>query len=374
MKGAYIFKQDIILTNTSGVNKKVMAQINAFKHLGVDMHLFSVRNKSVYKNDTIIPGGAGIYKSILKNYRFYKILSKEIVNGEYKFIYIRYAYTTPIFIWFLKKIKCNCPNLQIIIEIPTFPYKGEMKGLKRGVIKEIEKIFIPLLKYYIDRIVTFYGQKEIYGIETIRIGNGIDTSKVNKLPKKTYKIEDRNEIRLVAIANLKFFHAYDRIIKGIARNQTIYLIKFNIIGDGPELINLKRIAKQLNVEHLVCFYGYLSHEESFSIVEMSDIAVGTLGMHRKGLYKDSSLKTREYCTMGIPFILSSVDPDFGLDFKYQLRIPADDSPLSIDDLVSFYEMIRNDDYRDYLQDYGVSNLDWTGKLKSVVRYINNNVN
>ena len=369
MKGAYIVKRNIMLNHTAGVDKKVIAQNEAFQYLGADMDLYSICGNSICKNDESIYSGIDKLKGIFKNKIFYTIVFKKIKEEKYDFIYFRYAYATPLFIKFISKLKQKDLSLKIVVEIPTYPYKGEVVDLKRFILNQIDKTGIPHLKKYVDRIVTFYGQNEIHGISTIRMGNGIDTSKVSMLTNKNKKQEKK--IILVAVADLKFFHGYDRVIQGLASNMTEYKVEFNVVGEGPELSILKKLVEQLGVQHLVNFHGFKAGKDLEEIVESSDIAVSTLGMHRKGLFRDSSLKTREYCTMGIPFILSSPDSDFEENFEYQLKIPQDDSNLNIDDVVKFYNKMKGKNYNKFLYLYAMKNLDWKVKLKKVLDFVRN---
>ena len=64
--------------------------------------------------------------------------------------------------------------------------------------------------------------------------------------------------------------------------------------------------------------------------------------HRIGLSESPTLKVREYCARGIPWIIACKDPDFPDDFPYILRVPPDESPIDIDPVIDFAQKICSD--------------------------------
>ena len=102
----------------------------------------------------------------------------------------------------------------------------------------------------------------------------------------------------------------------------------------------------------------------------ADLALGSLGMHRLGLHRSSSLKAREYCARGVPFVLGSDDPDFpdGIPFVHQ--VAADESPIDVSALADFVDNLRerSPDASIVMRRYAEQRLTWNAKLEPIVRY------
>jgi len=78
-------------------------------------------------------------------------------------------------------------------------------------------------------------------------------------------------------------------------------------------------------------------EDLDKVVDECDIAFGSLANHRKGLYADSALKNREYCARGIPFVIAYEDWYFPETFPFVYRIPKDDTPVDVSQVIKWYE-------------------------------------
>lgn len=69
-------------------------------------------------------------------------------------------------------------------------------------------------------------------------------------------------------------------------------------------------------------------------------------------------------------VISYDDVDFLDDFPYMLKVPADESPVDIEQILQFYERIKNRDIVKEMRDYAEKNLSWEAKLKPVIDEIN----
>ena len=57
---------------------------------------------------------------------FYRYVWKHCRPADYDFLYIRYPFAIPSFLRFLRVAKKENPNIKIILEVPTFPYRQEL--------------------------------------------------------------------------------------------------------------------------------------------------------------------------------------------------------------------------------------------------------
>ena len=107
--------------------------------------------------------------------------------------------------------------------------------------------------------------------------------------------------------------------------------QFHIIG-----LNQKntKIKKRLGNVH---FYGFIDTAIYKKIIKNSDIAIGTLGLHRIGMNQMAPLKLREYLAYGLPTIIAYEDTDFEQDTPFILQLPNIEKNIeaSIDKIEDF---------------------------------------
>jgi hypothetical protein len=118
----------------------------------------------------------------------------------------------------------------------------------------------------------------------------------------------------------------------------------------------------------VIYHGYKTGLELDKILNNSHIAVGALGIHRKRIKEAATLKSREYCARGIPFIEDSIDSDFK-DFPYRYQIEADESPIDIASLIKFFNKCASNDYPRIMREYAEQNLAWDKKMKLLKNFL-----
>jgi hypothetical protein len=145
----------------------------------------------------------------------------------------------------------------------------------------------------------------------------------------------------------------------------------DIVGEGPAEDELRTLVHDLGIEDAVCFHGTRSGVELDALFADADLALGSLGMHRLGLHRSSSLKAREYCARGIPFVLASEDPDFPEGTQFVHQVSADESPIDVAALLDFVNKLRerSPDYMMDMRRYAERRLTWKAKLEPIVRYV-----
>lgn len=108
-------------------------------------------------------------------------------NGEPDFLYIRFVPLDRRFIRFLEELRRRYAFAKIMVEIPTYPYKQELLHSITMFPFYFKDVFYrKRLKKCVDRIVTLTNDRQIYGIPTICIMNGII---VDDIPMVSGKIE-----------------------------------------------------------------------------------------------------------------------------------------------------------------------------------------
>jgi hypothetical protein len=364
-KGLFIIcehKINSIIDETSGILKKINAQINALnipnKITCQLIELPSTKKRYVFN----------LYKNILNN------------ETDLDFVYIRRIVpVNKALIILLNKIRANNPQCKILYELPTFPYDNEDKRIIGRIITIIDRHYRMKLKSIIDRIVTLSIDNIIFGLPTIKIKNGICC---RNIPIKEEKLcTNKSELHLVAVANFAFWHGYDRLIEGIKnyyeekKGKKIFL---HFVGDGDELIKYKRLAKKYNLLNYCKFHGLLSGDNLTNIYNQCDIGVCSLGNHRKKIYISSELKSREYLARGLLIVTAAkidIIPD---GFNYFLKIAEDESPVNINEIINFYEkLLRYYSEKEIIyniRDFAKNNCDISQTMLPVIDYISESNN
>jgi len=301
---------------------------------------------------------------------FYRYVWKHCRPFEYDFLYIRYPLAIPSFLRFLRDTKKANPNTKIIVEVPTFPYRQEFRSPKQRVLLALDDLGHGRLKDYVDVIVTFFGQSEIFGIPCIRIANGVD---VDSIPLRTER-PSSNGISMITVANLARWHGMDRLLRGLAQylqREGARSVELNIVGEGPAADELRALTRDLGLEDVVHFHGMRGGAALDALFAKADVGLGSLGMHRLSLHRSSSLKVREYCARGIPFVLAGDDSDFPDGLRFVHRVAADESPLDVAAVVDFVDELRKccPDYAMEMRRYAQERLTWRAKLEPVVQFV-----
>lgn len=357
----------------AGVVKKCKAQAKAFHNLGLEADMLWLCSKGVLLNEQlvfkkqILPHTFGIYWFYF--FQFGALIPKLVDIARYDLIYLRHPFFDPLLVRFLKMAKQKFPDLKIILEINTYPYDAEPKRRLHQLSLKMDQHYRKTAFKYIDRIADYGQEKEIWKIPTISIRNGIDVAIV---PLKKRNAAEAN-LRLIAVGNWSYWHGLDRLIRGMGKfyesSRKKTPIFLTIVGDGGEKHHLISLAKELDVDQFIQFLPATTGTELDRLFDAADIGIGTLGIHRKEVTFDSSLKHREYCSRGIPFILSHADLDFPAELPFVHYVPNDDSDLDLESLLEVFLKWKGEDWRKEIRKYAEERLTWEKQLLPVVQWL-----
>lgn len=287
-------------------------------------------------------------------------------------IFIRFAFFIHTFLFPILVYK-RLTGTKIVVDIPTPRAIGikEMKGNKEKNLKiKIlwNYIFSSWILFPANKIIQYADESAYFSFglkhKTIKMGNGILIDESIQLIQRQ---EKQNEINLIGVASLAFWHGYDRIIKAIAllaKENPIYKINFKIVGDGEVLEALRSLVIQLQLEDRVVFTGALYGEALERAYVGMDIGVASLGLCRIGLNEASVLKTREYMAKGLCVLGAGSDPDFTEDSKFRFTVPNDES---IEPIVKTLVQLVNKELPspEETREYAKKHLAFEGKLKII---------
>lgn len=328
----------------SGISKKIFAQCEALSRCGVDTKLCHLEiapdgtQRRMAGERVIRDFGRGLRAKVAKRLSLGEV-TRYIRDEGISLVYIRHDLNaSPVLILWLRRLRRM--GVRTALEIPTYPYDGEFaRASWRSRAKlYADKLFRGRMARYIDRIVTFSDEATIFGRPTIRISNGIDFASI---PVKRQPRDSTREVHLLAVANIHYWHGFDRAIEGLR----IYyatprerIVRLRIAGDSREVLldDYRRRIAEYGLTEYVSLIGTRSGEALDAEFEWCDMGIASLGRHRNGITRIKTLKNREYAARGIPFVYSEQDADFDA-MPYVMKAPADDSPLDIEALVRFYD-------------------------------------
>lgn len=330
----------------NGISKKIGYQVEALRECGLDVHTCYLTDDADGHKRRMIDGrvlrdyGSGLKAKILKRTEWDSLV-EYVKEEKISLIYVRYDHNaSPFTICLMRRLKRT--GARIALEIPTYPYDREYTGLPWAYqrILFFDRCFRKMLVQYVDKIVTFSNHRQIWNRPTIGISNGIDFAQISV---KQQLNDTRQQLHLIAVATMHPWHGFDRAIAGMAAyyeqypQQELPELFLHIVGQGiPALVAgyVKEVADR-GLEAYVLFHGAQFGEPLDRLFDQADIGIGSLARHRSGIDRIKTLKNREYAARGIPFVYSETDEDFE-QMPYVMKVPADDSPLDMEQIIAFY--------------------------------------
>ncbi len=368
--------------SNSGVNKKIAQQVVSLNRINGSTNLVQISNecstvKHSHTPSEIKPLSKSVCASLNKLSSYFSVDKKirSMIRSADKGVvfYIRYP-LTPIYgpLSFMRSLR----KCKIVLEMNTIllTQYSTYDRCAISLVKMWEKMFGDFvvknadgLVGVTDEITDYYAARSHYGPKHITVENGIDNNLVRLRSPPPF---NGRSLKLLTVANISKWHAFDRLIKGVADYSGPVEIELHIVGDGLAKENLMKLAEKLNIQSKIHFHGFLSGDELDRQFSECHIAIGSLGLHRNGLREATPLKSREYCARGIPFIKSYIDPDFPDGFPYVLNCPPDDSNIDVTSIVDFAERTyKGMDHNVRMRDYAIKCLDWNVKMQKLDKFL-----
>jgi hypothetical protein len=355
--------------NDPGVYKKIRQQAECFSRFGYTVSLVYYSQGEFYCNDVPIAGyKKNLINNLIERILYPAALQKIIKSFRFDVIYVRKSFINRGFLNSISEARRN--GTCCILEIPTFPYEKEIRGLIKQMLYQYERYCSKRAKNSIDLIVycgDWFGS--IWGCNTICISNGFD---VNSVPINNgrYLTLDQKQcvesISFVFIANISPWHGLERMLKSLFEYSSIVSgldVYLNIVGEGESISEIKQIVQDLAIGRWVTFHGILDDDGIKAVVEKSDIAVGSLGMFKSGITKASTLKAREYAARGLPFILGYEDPAF-MSANFVYLVKNDETIFSLSEIIKWW---KNNDFKaKQIRQFALDNLSWDCQINSIL--------
>lgn len=368
IRGLFVYDGPIrsgtaIETETDGIVKKVYAQTAAL-NLGDDNNVRLWVPKQPNRS---------VLNRIMGRLPFFPISTKwfDEVNvfTDIDYIYVRKSNIDLYFVRWLRRIRGVNPGIAIALEVPTFPYDAEYNTLSKKIALLKERFWRRRLAGLVDRVVTFSNDDEIWGLKTIIIQNGVDLSAA---PVRKPANRSGSKVTLLAVATFSFWHGYDRLIRGLKdyydanpTNEAQCDVSLLMVGQGTEEEGYRVLTKELGLSEKIRFLGPKYGNDLNDIFNQADVAIASLGIHRLGIDSVNTLKAREYCSRGIPFVIGYRDK--GIEMLDQvLTVDSDESNVDVESIVEFLRRLNtkesSQDSARKMRKFAEDNLSWTKQM------------
>ncbi|MBK6644603.1 MAG: glycosyltransferase family 4 protein [Anaerolineales bacterium] len=140
------------------------------------------------------------------------------------------------------------------------------------------------------------------------ISNGMDLSHVEALPATK---NERPAVTMVCSPGMKW-HGVDKLIRFAEQMPDVTV---NIVGYSQKDLD---VPVPFNVK----LHGFLDSAGVRAVLTQTDVALGTLALHRNQMQEASVLKVREALAYGIPVVIAFRDTDLhDVNLETILRIP-----------------------------------------------------
>lgn len=351
-----------------GIRNKIKMQLEAFDNAGYEPIYILFDQYRIYIRECV--GEKTLIKYGMTPHKLFDKLTEYIRQVNPEFIYLRYELIYKNWIdYFYREL--GSLDIKTVCEFPTYPYDSEYDDKDPRICTD--RYYRQNLKNYFKISTNFEDIDEIMGIPSIPIRNGISTA----VPLHSVRNNRAAaEIHMLAVANLAWWHGYDRIIEGM--NQYINIEKnsewkiyFHIVGEGPESPRLQKMVEDYGLGENILFYGNIYDKDRLNAVfDGKDIGIGSIGMHRHTRSsRGSVIKTAEYCMRGLPFMIDYDDVSFDDNAPYILKVSRDENPVSMHEVIAFAGKYANIQTAQEMRDYATGNLTWDTYINKIIQSV-----
>ena len=360
----YIVNEDINIRGSIGVKKKIYAQLHVFeKHFPKCCMVYYAHGMAyLLENNHVVEKEIALSRE--ECFQWY-------CNWMKKY-HCRWGYmrciipATHNYLLFFQKMKEM--GVKVVLEYPTYPYDDEVKN--EEILLE-DREYREKIGEAVSLATTYIKGETVHGMRTVALQNGVDLQE-NRIRKMR---EKGSEIRLLAVAGFYFHHGYERVFEGLYnyyQNPGNYDFHFYMVGEGSEKRNYLHLVKEYGLEQRVEFCGSKTGAALDWYYDNADIGISVLGIYKAGATSATPIKTREYCSRGLPFIYGYEDDGFTGKEPYVRKVSNTPEPVDMNEIIELYEAtVGNREIIEEMRNNTEKNFSWDVLLKDVVEYMKN---
>lgn len=271
-----------------------------------------------------------------------------IDESDADILFVRAGYWVPALWPALRRARRR--GCRLLLEVPT-PYDVAVREALKGnfswreVVARLSALIVEVPAWRLfDRIIVYAPESRVFslgiGSRMELISNGVDTQAL-PLARRNPSV---GTVHLIAVGSISYWHGWDRLVAGLAtyhasRQAHEVAVRLSVVGDGAALPSLKQQVRDTGLGDQVTFQGWLFGADLNDAFDGADVGIGTLASHRKKLKVVSSIKSREYCARGLPFLSSDNDRTFN-SANFVFHLPGDDRSVDIRQVLVWLESVR----------------------------------
>lgn len=357
-----------------GITKKIHSEISALRNLGYQVYytayntngvsVYDGEDKEIYSEKYTFPRG-----KLRIIYRYFDLLlcvihyvSSMDKENKFDYCYARISAMNSRYCRLLRLFKKM--GAKVLVEAHAYFPGVQMKGLKGKYIASTLNHRRNVLQEYVDLFLTEGYVESFYGVKTLQVKIGVDTS---SLQRHIYN-GSPGELNLISVASEQIYHGYDRLILSVAdyvKKGFSRQINLHLVGELKE--DTKNLITENGLEKYVHCYGKVYGDSLNKIYAKCNVGVGPLAQHRIGGKKDTGLKTKEYFGIGIPYFYSGCEPDVPKDYPYILEVPSDESLINFNQIWDFYNSWRdNPNVADEMREFATRVFSWDSIMSEIM--------
>lgn len=375
---------DFNSNSSLGISAKVMSQAKASEEAGHDVCIskdygLETRIERTCSGEVV---ASHVRKSPGDRRSKYAFLGDWARANGVEAVVIRFDHLDSVFCSFSKQLRGH--GIALAVEFPTFPFELERDARHKRLLEsrkylsyaahrayaQLESCRAKHASRYFDYAITYLEDDTIWGVPNITYDNGIDLAAI---PLREAG-KPGETVRLLAVAKFAPHHGIDRLIRGLAEYKGERPVQLTLVGVGAENPALEKLVSELRLGDSVVFAGAATGSKLDAFFDDADIAVGSLGLHRIGISLGSTMKSREYCARGIPFVYSFPEKGFNGDEKFTLMFSSNDDPIPIDEVIAFADRMAADpETGSVMRAFAEEHFDWKVQMDKVLKVLETDV-
>lgn len=351
---------------------KTKAQLKSFRRAGFDSYvaeMSAVNNGVCLHIHKLTTNQDNIKETIeelvlsrdFKNYRkAFDFLFSYCEAENFSLIYIRRLMSKLLYCAdLINKVNNKIP---VVYEIPTYPL-----DTGNGILYKIRDIAeMAVYKCFCHNLTL------VNLIDSINIPNNwktfhnaIDIDNYDLYPVPEYG----NTLNMLIVANIAEYHNYERIIDSIYNYKGDVSVHLSIVSpETNTYLKIKEKINKLGLSEIISTYENMSLDELNKFAKDFHIGIAQLSTSKKGSNIVNTLKTKDYCAMGLPFVSTCFDTSFDRDFPYSYITKNMDDEIDLSEIIKWYSNISKDnEYRAHMYQYAKDNLQFDTLIDDLIQ-------
>lgn len=358
------------------IKKKVDGQTAAAARLGLDVwqtaydrqHAYLLHQGQKQPLKRILLGNMPGYIHTKAFWDLFGSVLRALRRQSFDYAYMRHC---PIGLRGYRMLRrLSKSGCKTVVEIPSYPLENErQKSLPRRLYWAYSQFWWRQAAKYVSRFALIGAPADSYlHRPAVNIDNGVD---VDGIPLRRHEPAPDGKLHFLAVAAMARWHGFDRIIEGVAQlpddlRSKVVVDMAGSEGDGS-LARWQQLAAEKGLSEQIIFHGYQTGEGLDALFARADAGVCSLGLHRNGYRTASHLKLREYTARGLPFLYAADDPALTGEEPFCLQIPADDSPVPMQQVIRFAQDMRaRPDLPQQMREYARQHMSWEKPLRQAL--------